>query len=363
MSEWRNCRNILAIRLDNLGDVIMTNAALLELKHHYPKCKLTLLTSSMAELIVPYLESVDDCIIFDTPWVKLDGDVQQARVFQLIETLKSKQFDGCIIFNVYSQTSLPTALLTFLAGIPLRAAYARENPYQLLTHWCPDPEPLQKIYHQITRDLLLLKELDIDPNLQRIPRLKNVTNTAIHESKIIQEADIQSPFIIVNVDVSEEKRRLDIDLTKALILTLLDRGERILFTGQKPSPYLSSCIEGIKHPQFKNLIGLTLFKELLFLIDHAQAVISVNTSIMHIACAYDRPVLALYAKTNPQHTPWSERSDCLMYDVPAHLKSKNQIIQYVDQTWAKEEHDVLTVEQILAHFSQLQRVNMQHSSI
>lgn len=362
MSEWKDCQNILAIRLDNLGDVIMTNAALLELKQHHPKCKLTLLTSSMAAPIVPYLESIDDCIIFDTPWVKLEDDKQQADVFRLIETLKNRKFDGCIIFNVYSQTSLPTALLTFLAGIPLRAAYARENPYHLLTHWCPDKEPLQEIHHQIVRDLLLLKELGINANLKHAPRLKHVTETAVRESRVMKEVDIKSPFIIVNVDVSEEKRRLDIGLTNELLRTLLGRGERVFFTGQKPSAYLSSCIEQIIHPQFINLIGRTLFHELLFLIDKAQAVISVNTSIMHIACAYNKPVLALYAKTNPQHIPWSERSGYIIYDIPVQLKSKNQIIRYVDQTWSKEEYPIPTTEQILSHFYRL-RSTVQHSSM
>jgi hypothetical protein len=47
-------------------------------------------------------------------------------------------------------------MLAYLAGIPKRLAYCRENPYQLLTDWVPDQEPYTFIKHQVRRDLDLV---------------------------------------------------------------------------------------------------------------------------------------------------------------------------------------------------------------
>src|SRR5690606_37479880 len=141
MKSWVDCKNLLVIRLDNMGDLIMNNAALMELREKLPECRVTLLTSSVAAPVIPYLGTIDNHIVFDAPWMKLNNTGQATDILHLVETLRTYQFDGCIIFSVYSQNILATALLAYLAEIPLRTAYCRENPYQLLTHWFPDPEP------------------------------------------------------------------------------------------------------------------------------------------------------------------------------------------------------------------------------
>ncbi len=58
-------------------------------------------------------------------------------------------FDAAVIFTVYSQNPLPAAFLCYLAGIPLRLAHCRENPYQFLTDWVKDTEPEQNVRHEV----------------------------------------------------------------------------------------------------------------------------------------------------------------------------------------------------------------------
>jgi hypothetical protein len=66
-----------------------------------------------------------------------------------VRQISEKKFDAAVIFTVYSQNPLPTVMLAYLAGIPKRLAYCRENPYQLLTDWVPDQEPYTLIKHQV----------------------------------------------------------------------------------------------------------------------------------------------------------------------------------------------------------------------
>ncbi|NGM61699.1 glycosyltransferase family 9 protein [Sphingobacterium sp. SGG-5] len=301
----------------------------------------------MATPIVPYLGTVDSHIIFDTPWMKLEHTDQPAKILHLVEKLRTYQFDGCIIFSVYSQNILATALLTYLAEIPLRTAYSRENPYQLLTHWFPDPEPLSQINHQIKRDLMLLQMLDIDPDLRRLPQLRLYRDIYPDATPSLEDWALPASYIIVNMEVSEPKRQFPSQHANELLRSLLNKGEWIIFTGQYESDYLQDCIQGISDPRFINLIGKTTLDDVLCLIERAKAVISVNTGIVHMACAYSRPTVVLYANTNPQHIPWSPRSTQIVFDIPEMHKSKNQIIKYVDKLSPEETHTIPSATEIL----------------
>ena len=54
---------------------------------------------------------------------------------RLLSNLRRRDFDAAVIFTVCTQSALPAALMCRLAGIPLRLAHSRENPYELLTDW------------------------------------------------------------------------------------------------------------------------------------------------------------------------------------------------------------------------------------
>ena len=57
-------------------------------------------------------------------------------------------------------------------------------------------------------------------------------------------------------------------------------------------------------------------RALAALIGLAPLMISNNTGPVHVAAALGTPVVALYALTNPQHTPWQVPSRVLFNDVP-----------------------------------------------
>jgi ADP-heptose:LPS heptosyltransferase len=150
---WEKARNILCVRLDSLGDVLMTTPALRALRESLPGCRITLLTSQAGAAVAPYVPEIDDVIVFAAPWMKVARpDPDQG----ILRDLAKRNFDAAAIFTVYSQNPLPPAYLCYLAGIPLRAAHCRENPYHLLSHWVPDPEPgLPR--HEVERQLALME--------------------------------------------------------------------------------------------------------------------------------------------------------------------------------------------------------------
>ena len=155
--DWADAERVLCVRLDALGDVLMTTPALRALKAARPGRQITLLTSPAGAEAATLIPSVDDVIVYQAPWMKAAAARVNSRAdHAMLEHLRDARFDAAAIFTVYSQNPLPAALMCTLADIPLRLAHCRENPYQLLTHWVPEPEPARLVRHEVRRQLDLV---------------------------------------------------------------------------------------------------------------------------------------------------------------------------------------------------------------
>lgn len=333
MGMWGNCKKILCIRADNMGDLIMTTPALRALKETF-HCHITVLTSSMGKGITPFIPFIDDTIVFDAPWIKSALPTDFSSLSPLIETLRQGQFDAAVIFTVYSQSALPAAMMTAMAGIPRRLAYCRENPYGLLTDWVPDKEPYEYILHQVERDLRLAGAIGALTRNDRLFINCPDANVDAAQNKLFKRGILSDePFLIFHPGVSEEKRKYPVahwielgrEITKLFNI-------RIFITGIQNEYSLAQTIcEGIGSNAL-NVAGLLNLGEFIALADKSLLVVTVNTSTVHIAAARQTPVVVLYAMTNPQHTPWKVENKVFYFSVAGTLKSKNEIVAHVDRT-------------------------------
>jgi ADP-heptose:LPS heptosyltransferase len=331
MEDWKACRNILVVRADNMGDVLLSSPAIRALKETF-RARITLLTSTKAQGLVTLLPEIDEFLVVDVPWVQNEETHDPAVYLDLINKIKAKSFDGCVIFTVYSQNPMPAILLAYLAGIPRRLAYCRENPYHLLSHWVPDTEPYQLIKHQVTRDLDLVAAIGA---YSKDEQLKLSLPPGLFEGvqeKLNRAGVVLNPYryYVLHPGVSEEKRRYPKDRWKALAEKLIAQDSLpVLISGTKEEGGIASEIaDGTGCISIAGLLALDEFAALL---ENARAVISVNTGTVHLATAVQTPVVVLYAETNPQHVPWLVDNQVLSYSVPAHLKSKNEVLRWVDQ--------------------------------
>ena len=354
--KWNLCKNILCIRADNMGDVIMSTPAFRALKETFD-CRITLLTSRMGGLITPFIKEIDEAIICDLPWIKTNNLVQSKECIELIERLKTYHFDAVIIFTVYSQNPLPSAMLAFMANINLRAAYCRENPYLLLTHWIPDKEPYSFIQHQVKRDLNLVKTIGAITNNEHlsINYDEEIFETTIEKLKAIGfNEHIQ--YAVAHAGVSETKREYPEELWIETLQILQEQTKmQILLTGTEKEKQLTQRIQKAAGKNIFSVAGLLNTEEFISVIDHAELVISVNTATIHIAAALNKPVIALYALTNPQHIPWMNKSIVLPYSVSEKLKSKNEVIQFVNEYCFSRHIDYPSPAEIFQHACMLMK--------
>jgi len=331
-NAWKDCRNLLCIRVDNMGDLMMSGPAIRALKESL-SCQLTVLTSPKGKELAKLIPNIDDILICNAPWVKAEHNDNPSDFLALVETIKEKEFDGCVIFTVYSQNPMPAIMLAFLAGIPLRLAYCRENPYHLLTDWVPDQEPYSVIKHQVQRDLDLVAKIGARTSDESYHVQLNESVFSSVKKKLTEKGiDAASPYLIFHCGVSEPKRKyptdLWIDIAKRALSTF---GLPILFTGTLEEKEYIESIQNIVGRKSTSVVGLFSLEEFIWAIKKAALVISVNTSTIHLSSAVKTPMIVLYAQSNPQHTPWNVQHTILNYSIPDKFKSKNEVISYVDK--------------------------------
>ena len=346
--NWQACKNILCIRADNMGDVIMSGPAIRALKSTF-NTKITLLTSSMGAVITGSMNEPDELIIYDFPWVKTANTSDLLSFNRLVEDIRSRNFDAAIIFSVYSQNPMPAILLAYLAGIPRRLAYCRENPYHLLTDWVPDEEPYTFIRHQVRRDLDLVASVGAyaqNENLQL--KINPDLWDAILSKLILLGFDPAKKWMVVHAGVSERKRQFPFDLWVETARKLVyEQGYQLIFTGSGSEKKLTNELQQQTGVQSFSTAGLFSVNELITLISRSPLLLSVNTGTVHIAAAVNTPLVILYALTNPQHTPWKTPSIVIPYQIPETMHSKNEVVRYVNRFFYNEPVSMPDADHIL----------------
>jgi len=319
---WRRVQRVLAVRLDNLGDVLMTTPALAAIRRSVPGVHLSLLASPAGASVAACVPGIDDVIPFDAPWVKQahaeHGDIGRAEQ-QLIDTLRAQRFDAAIVFTVCTQSALPAALLCRLAGIPLRLAHSRENPYGLLSHWVRETDELRnEMRHEVQRQLALVGAVGYAVDDERL-RLRITPSQRQHARALLRDAGVpaQRPYFVVHPGASAASRRYPAARFGSAADGIAARSGCLpIFTGDASEQALIDEARRCMSQPSVTLAGRIGVPELAALIGDARLLLSNNTGPVHIAAALGTPVTVLYALTNPQHTPWRVAARVLNHDVP-----------------------------------------------
>ncbi len=309
--SWKAVRRLLCVRLDSLGDVLMSTPAMRAFRESLG-CRVTLLTSAPGAVAARFVPEVDEVIEFAAPWMKATAGGTGDR--EMIARLAGGRFDAAAIFTVYSQNPLPAAYLCYLAGIPLRLAHCRENPYRLLTDWVPEPEPASFIRHEVRRQLDLAGAVGCRATDERLSF--RVPPPAMRRIRSMMET-VRRPLVMVHAGASAASRRYPPEsFARAVDLLVEQTGCEALFTGDAGEEALVAGIRSAMAQPSRSLVGRLDLGELGALVGEADLVLTNNTGPAHIAAALGTPVVDLYALTNPQHTPWQVQSRVLFHDVP-----------------------------------------------
>jgi lipopolysaccharide heptosyltransferase II len=316
---WRGACHILCVRLDSLGDVLMTTPAIRALQESAPDRRITLLTSPQGLAAARLVPEIDDVWVHEAPWIKATRPRASSAIDHLfLDRLRQANFDAAVVFTVYSQNPLPAAFLCYLADIPLRLAHCHENPYQLLTDWVPDPEPAQLIRHETRRQLDLVAQIGCFPSKQGLSlQVPDLARERVKEQ--LEELGLEGgpPWVVIHPGATAASRRYPPELfAEVADRLMLECGWRVVFTGTSDERELVRQVQTLMTLPAVSLAGRLDIGELAALIELAPLLIANNTGPVHMAAAVGTPVVDLYALTNPQHTPWMVLNRVLYHDVP-----------------------------------------------
>src|SRR5438128_4613855 len=205
-NPWHSVRRVLAIRLDNLGDVLVTTPAIHAMKESLPSAELTLLAGPVGAQVARLNPDIDDVIVYQAPWMdpwhKLPQDSQREQ--EMIATIREKRFDAAIIFTSFRQSPLPAAYLCYLADIPLRAAASIDGPGSLLTTRHKHPE---RMMHEVERGLDLVGAIGLTTNdVDLVLAVPDEARAYIVDLLSAHGIDHYAPLIIVHTGCSMPAR-------------------------------------------------------------------------------------------------------------------------------------------------------------
>lgn len=358
--EWQAARNILAVRLDNLGDVLVTTPAIHAIRRSLPGARITLLASPGGAQVGRLNPDIDEVIAYESPfidpWRRLPHD--SAREQALIADLRGRGFDAAVIFSSFRQSPLPAAYMCYLADIPLRLAASVDGSGSLLTTRHKHPEQMQ---HEVERGLGLVGAVGLTTDerdlVLRVPvqaraaiaRMglvdrSEITAKAAEVAKGYNTGTAQSalrslrldnsdgdsrargPLVVVHPGCTMAARTYPWELYAQVVARLIERLDAtVAVTGSADERDLVARVVGAVPAALRGsaigLAGALEFAELCALIAAADVTITNNTGPMHIAAALKTPVAALFALTNPpeQWGPWRVPHRLLYHEVACRL--------------------------------------------
>src|SRR5690242_6569333 len=242
---WRPARRILAVRLDNLGDVLVTTPALHAIKTSLPGARLTLLASPVGAQVAELNPDIDDIIVYEAPWMdpwhKLPRDSQREQ--EMIARVRRAHFDAAIIFTSYHQSALPAAYLCYLADIPLRLAAAIDGPGSLLTTRHKHPE---RMMHEVERGLDLVGAVGLTTSeTDLVLRVPGRAREDVFDLLSSRGIDTAHPLIVVHAGCSMPARTYPWEMYAEAIDLLITRFDAtIALTGSHDERELVERIAG-----------------------------------------------------------------------------------------------------------------------
>ncbi|ARV59750.1 glycosyl transferase [Nostocales cyanobacterium HT-58-2] len=312
-------RNILVMRLDNIGDVIMTSPALRAIKENLPECSLTLMASPGGAQAAELLPWVDAVLPWRVVWQDLGKlDFDPAREWELVRRLQAGKFDAAIIFTSFSQSPHPAGFLCYLAGIPLRVGESKEAGNGVLTLEVPSaPDEI----HQVERNLRLIEAAGFEvrdrslcihiPETTQQEALSLLLESEYWEKGLRNQKEKLLPhprYLLLNPWTSCQSRNYDSQRFAIAARQLAEVTQMpVVVTGVEKDRPKSPALFATLGEYAIDLVGKTTLSQLAALIANAKLVLTNNTSTMHIADATRTPTVVMFAGTELE-CQWEPRN-------------------------------------------------------
>ncbi len=295
-----NPQKILLRSTNWIGDAIMTTPAIRTIRHNFPKAEISVLVHPWVADVFKASPHIDRIINYN----KKTSHKGLSGMLRLSKELKKEKFDLTILL----QNAFEAALITYMAGIPLRAGYSRDCRGLLLSH-AVSLKKSRKNIHQVHYYQGLLTDLGLTAGSDELFLAINPED----KSRAVKLIDEDHPGSLIGLNPGAAygpAKRWPAEKYAELAEKLIKKINcQILVFGTEADRQTAGIIKQCSG-RVVDLTGKTSLSEAMALIDLCNAFVTNDSGLMHIAAALKTPLAAIFGSTNPVTTgPFSDAYD------------------------------------------------------
>ena len=280
----------------------MCEPALSQVRTLFPEAEITLLVKpGIADLLAQH-PAVNRTLVYD----ERGRHAGLVGKWTLAGVLRRHRFDLAILF----QNAFEAALISFLAGIPRRFGYATDGRTLLLTDPVTVP-PRTAQRHQVEYYWDLLKPLG-GHGPAPAPRLFVTPDESVLIAGRLADAGIGPSDLVIGVNpgstYGHAKRWLPDRYAEVVNRVVKDAQSRsgarvgVVILGAKGEEPLGKTIAEQIKARTVVCSGQTTVRELMALVKRCQLFLTNDTGPMHVAAAFQVPLVAVFGPTDWQTT-------------------------------------------------------------
>ncbi len=298
--------NILVVRFDAIGDMILMSGFLRELRRNFPQARITLVAHSDVCPVVEFCPYVNEVLGFDRKIFRKDlVDIMEQIAIFCREHLWQKKISIAFLPRWHNDT-LGNLLMAWLSGARERIGYGT-YPFH---SWkgAPSPQIAAIDNFLLTQNVVTPRSVvsDVEKNFYLLQTCGHVVEQD-HMELFYGAADIQRADellatlpadckkVVVCVGSREGGKKYPPEKYLIAFRELLKKNLVFVIVGGRDDIDAATYLEkNLPSGKVLNLAGKTTIRETEAIVSRMDYYVGNDTSIMHMAAAEQIPVLALF---------------------------------------------------------------------
>ena len=278
-----------------VGDMVLAQSLFKLLEQRHPQLQLDVLAPAWTAPLLAHMPEVDEAI----PLPFRHGDLLLAERVRIGRRLRERRYDQAIVLP----NTLKSAVMPLAARVPRRTGYRGEWRYGLLN----DVRSLDrvKLYRTVDRFVALGLEPN-EPPPAEIPAPHLVVKAQDVERARVRLGIPKPTRPVLGLCPGAEygpAKRWPIEYYAEVARERLARGWDVWLFGSERDATVTGELNRLVDRGCRDLAGRTTLGEAIDLLSLADAVVSNDSGLMHVAAALGRPLVAIFGSSDPLHTP------------------------------------------------------------
>jgi heptosyltransferase-2 len=276
-----------------IGDMVIAHSLLRLLRELHPAARLDVVAPSSTRPLLDFMPEIDHGFELAVG----HGRLALAARWRLARRLAGEGYQRALVLP----RSAKAALIPFLAGVPERIGFRGEARFGLLTDARPDADRRERPEQVRFASLALPQGASLPalpaPRL-RVPQALAAAALAAHGL-----AALPAPLALAPGAEYGSSKRWPVEHFAALARLLAGPSRPVWLLGGPADRAAGAAIAAAVGPGVRDLTGRTTLAEAVALLGLAEAVVSNDSGLMHVAAALGRRQVALYGSSDPRRTP------------------------------------------------------------